>query len=639
MSCIVILKAFRLEVVILCNSKSGKQMNKNNFSRRNFLKTGAISSVAIAGVASITACENNSAKKKREPYPLFKGDNYSFKDGVTGLLFSQVGYELGMPIRIIVRLPKKNLLLENTNCVLTPSFNENEYKTTCKFWGKIWNSYWWVAEFPAIKEEGEWNIEIQNNTKTVLKDYGLKVKKNILWDSTIEWSSVDMLFRRRPFPGVGAGWQDAGALWAESPAQSAMIIALEELLENKKDFFDEDFLKRLYEEIIWGCNYLVLTQEKATELGFPKGAMSHDVLTHDKDILPHDVSKAILALLKAVRLLPDLYADQKKIYKRVAGESLDWLEKKAKPMGDYGFVKRQRGISEETEIPKDEWPTRDLILMCSVALELVKHGKKGAKDLAFEYARKVILRQIPKEKAMNSYYGHFYEFDSLKHAEPSWTHGIVPSSEGSQFGTDMGGIYPNYLIPIIDLLQQYPNHEDAKKWKQTLKDFTFGYLIPGCEANPFFLVPQVILNGEGPVWFSGTFHGTNCIYGYTAALALELEKVLEEPKLIQIAYGNLQWVAGLNAGITAENLKLGCVIFSTDVHKSVALPASMICHVGKRWAGTWFQTRGSICNGFSTGEQFKYDVEPKKENDGPFSLTDEDWIPHSAGWLTGLMRL
>ena len=83
----------------------------------------------------------------------------------------------------------------------------------------------------------------------------------------------------------------------------------------------------------------------------------------------------------------------------------------------------------------------------------------------------------------------------------------------------------------------------------------------------------------------------------------------------------------------------GCVIYSTDLPANVALPASMICGVGQRWAGTWFQTRGVVCNGFTTGEQFKYDVAPRQENDGPFSFTDEDWIPHSAAWITGLTRL
>lgn len=37
--------------------------------------------------------------------------------------------------------------------------------------------------------------------------------------------------------------------------------------------------------------------------------------------------------------------------------------------------------------------------------------------------------------------------------------------------------------------------------------------------------------------------------------------------------------------------------------------------------------------------KMKHDVAPKRENDGPFSFTDEDWIPHSAAWLTALVRI
>ena len=203
----------------------------------------------------------------------------------------------------------------------------------------------------------------------------------------------------------------------------------------------------------------------------------------------------------------------------------------------------------------------------------------------------------------------------------------------------MGGIYPNYLMPLLEMLRRWPDHADAPRWKETLRRFTDGYLIPACEKNPFYLVPQGIFGDEGPIWFCGTFHGTNTIYGYTAALALDLADLLDEPRLRRIAYGNLQWVAGLNAGITKENVAQGCVVFSTDLPANVALPASMICGVGQRWAGTWFQTRGVVCNGFTTGEQFKYDVAPRQENDGPFSFTDEDWIPHSAAWITGLTRL
>jgi hypothetical protein len=203
----------------------------------------------------------------------------------------------------------------------------------------------------------------------------------------------------------------------------------------------------------------------------------------------------------------------------------------------------------------------------------------------------------------------------------------------------MGGFYPNYLVPIIEMLKLWPDHEAAVNWKQMLMDFTEGYLKPACNANPFKIVPLSIFEKEGPIWFCGTFHGSNAIYGFTAALALELSELLADEELKNIAYGNLQWIAGLNSGITKESVSKGCVVYSIDVPDGVALPASMICHIGDRWAGTWFQTRGVVCNGFSVGEQFKYDTEPKKENDGPFSLTDEDWIPHSASWITGLIRL
>jgi hypothetical protein len=613
---------------------------KPTLSRRNFMKSTAVASSALLGISAITSCSESENKGiKTSHFPMNALKNYLPSDGVSGLLYSQVGYEPNLPVRIVLRLPKKELVQENPTCTLIPTASEKRYETSFNYWGEIWKSHWWVAEFTEIKEEGEWNVEVHSGSECVFSDNGLIVRKNILWNSTIEWSSVDMLERRKHFTGVGAGWQDAGTLWVESPAQSAMIISLEELLEKSRERFDEKFIDRIYTQITVGCDYLVMTQTKAKELGFPEGSMSHDIKGHEKDVLPHDAMKAVVALAKAAQLLPEKYNEKKLKYSEAARKAFRWLTTSAKPMGDYGYMKMQRGLPADAAIPKDEWLTRDLLTMCAASLEMNKLSVENAKEKALEYARKVMARQIPKEKAEANFYGHFYEFDSMSHSEPSWSHGIVPNNGKVEFGADMGGVYPNYLLPILELLKIYPEHEEAEKWRKTLTDFAFGYLIPACESNPFLIVPQGIFGEEGPIWFCGTFHGTNTIYGYTAALALELADLLNEPKLKSIAYGNLQWLAGLNAGITKDNLKQGCVIFSADIPEGAALPASMICHIGKRWAGTWFQTRGVICNGFSTGEQFKYDTEPKKVNDGPFSLTDEDWIPHSAGWLTGLMRL
>jgi len=614
--------------------------NQSSITRRNFIESTVIASTAILGTLALSSCaelEKSNRKTSKLPENVIK--NYTTSDGIAGLLFSQIGYELGFPVRIVVRLPKKEMLQGKTTCKLIPVSGGKPYETEFNYHSEIWRSHWWMADFRNIDEAGEWDIEVWNGNDCVFADCGLKVGKHILWNETIEYASVDMLERRVHFTGVGAGWQDAGTLWVESPAQSAMVIALEELLELKKDSFDDQFQERIYTQIAVGCDYLVLTQKKAEELGFPKGSMSHDVKGHEKDILPNDAMKAVVALAKAVQLLPEKYANKKQKYADAAKNAFQWLLTSAKPMGEYGYMKMQRGLSEDAVIPKNEWLTRDLLTMCRASLEMLKLGNLEARELAIGFAKKVMARQIGKENAESGFYGHFQEFDSLKHSEPSWCHGIVPGKKGVEFGADMGGIYPNYLMPLIDILKLWPDHIDAMKWKECLQQFTFNYLIPACEQNPFHLVPQGIFANEGTVWFCGTFHGTNAIYGFTAALALELGKLFDEPKLKEIAYGNLQWLAGLNGGITKENLKQGCVVFSTNVPEGAALPASMMCGVGNRWAGTWFQTRGVICNGFSTGKQFVYDTEPKKANDGPFSLTDEDWIPHSAAWLTGLMRL
>jgi len=613
--------------------------NPKDVSRRSFLKKSAISTAAIVGGSMLGSCNIPEKRAYKKSFPKYYGESFNPDNGVFGLLFSQVGYEKGFPVRIIIRSPRKDMLSDRCKCSLLPTGPEKKYMSKCVYWGKIWKSHWWIAEFKGIDEEGEWDIEITSDDKCLIEDSGLRIKENILWTSTIEWSSVDMLERRANFTKVGAGWQDAGTLWVESPAQSAMIIALSELLEKCPERFIPDFISRIHKQIVVGSDYLVMTQEKARELGFSKGAMSHDLLGHEKDVLPTDGWKAVIALAKAARLLPDEFEKKKTEYEAAARSAYQWLVQTAKPMGDYGYMRIQRGLPADTVIPKDEWPTRDLIGFCSASLEMHKNGMEDAWNHAVDFSEQIMKRQIPKEEAKEGYYGNFYEFDSLKHAETSWTQGIAVSKKGVEFGADIGGIYPNYLVPFIEMIKLFPEHKNAKTWKQTLKNFTYGYLIPACEANPFYLVPQGIFDNEGPVWFCGTFHGTNSIYGYTAAMALELSGLFSEPKLIDIAYGNLQWIAGLNAGITSDNIIQGCVIFSTDIPQGIALPASMICHIGERWAGTWFQTRGSICNGFSTGKQFVFDTEPKKENDGPFSLTDEDWIPHSAGWLTGLMRL
>ena len=610
---------------------------KRSVTRRDFMKSSAMASAGFIG-ASVHAGNGGEPGQIQEPSGIFIRDTLTAVGAVSGLLFSQVGYESGMPVSIIIRLPEKEMIGSGIRCRL--SSGEEEYYTPVQYWGAVWGSHWWIATFGQPLKEATYRVEIRKGEEVLLSDGGLEVKRNILWDRTIRLSAVDMLERRVHFTKVGAGWQDAGTLWVESCAQSGMVIGLEDLLEYEANRFDKEFLERLEKQIIVGCDYLVMTQEKALELGYPEGAFTHDLHGHEHDILPNDANKAAVALFRASRLLSGKYAIRKTRYREAGEKGFQWLINHATPLGGYGFQGFQRGIPENTIIPDDEWVTRDLVMMCWASLERWKVRKdEESQQWCQHYAQQVMERQIPEEKAEHGFYGHFYEFTSLNHSESAWIHGIVPVEGGTQFGTDLGGFFPNYLIPLIEMVKLWPEHPDASGWKNMLANFSKGYLKPACRANPFYLVPLGIFGEQGPNWFCGTFHGTNAIYGFTAALALELSSLLDDEELIRIAYGNLQWIAGLNSGVTRENLRKGCVIFSMDVEENLALPASMICHIGNRWAGTWFQTRGVICNGFSVGEQFKYDVAVRRENDGPHSLTDEDWIPHSAGWVAGLVRL
>ena len=49
--------------------------------------------------------------------------------------------------------------------------------------------------------------------------------------------------------------------------------------------------------------------------------------------------------------------------KQTARLAYDWLLNSATPMGEYGYMKMQRGLPDDAKIPNDEWPTRELVLM------------------------------------------------------------------------------------------------------------------------------------------------------------------------------------------------------------------------------------------------------------------------------------
>jgi hypothetical protein len=262
-----------------------------------------------------------------------------------------------------------------------------------------------------------------------------------------------------------------------------------------------------------------------------------------------------------------------------------------------------------------EWMTRDLVTLLACAVELTRAGESRTLDVAARYAREIMSRQITPKENEGGYHGHFRTYASARFSEKAWIH--------HHMGYDAGGTFPHYLIPLIEIARLWPEHPEAPEWRRTVKDFAYGYFLPACQGNPFRLLPTGYFSGQGLLTFSGLWHGINGAYGSAAALALELERFTGDVRFRSIAIGNMQWIAGLNSGIS-----------ESGEYRS----KSMIYGIGDEFIGGWTKIPGSICNGFESDPQFTFTT-PRAQEDGPFYSTDEDWITHTGGWLSALGRL
>ncbi|WP_437755690.1 hypothetical protein [Sorangium sp. So ce1389] len=74
------------------------------------------------------------------------------------------------------------------------------------------------------------------------------------------------------------------------------------------------------------------------------------------------------------------------------------------------------------------------------------------------------------------------------------------------------------------------------------------------------------------------------------------------------------------------------------VEDGAIVSKSTIHGIGDEYIGTWTKIPGAICNGFDSSKQFTFS-EPITAAEGPFVLTDEDWITHAGGLLSALSRL
>ncbi len=314
-------------------------------------------------------------------------------------------------------------------------------------------------------------------------------------------------------------------------------------------------------------------------------------------------------------------------------EAADWLHRSEalfqrflsmEPHGNDGYSRINRGLPESS-MPEG-FMTRDLTMALWAGIQLASSGHVELRESLFGLAQQILERQIREDQAESGFWGHFREFATLPHSEKANTHHDV--------GHDTGTVLAFNVLPLIDLVRRFPTDQRAPRIRQAVNDFARHFVAPACRANPFLLLPQGVFGNEGLLDFCGPWHGTNVTYGYFSSMAVRLGAFCEMPELFDAAIGNMQWICGLHAGITREAMA-GAVVWRETIPEGLAVPYSQIIGVGRRAAGGWTDIRGTIVNGFATNPQFTLQVPPSQENDGPWLFTEEDWIPHAGGFLSG----
>lgn len=540
-----------------------------------------------------------------------------------GLLVSQIGYELRLPRRGLYR----GSLPPGASFRLQSADGETLLEKPLQAWGNCWGSDWWIADFSQVGRAGEFSLSIHAGQAAPVSSPPFRVGESLLWDETIRSVALDQFERRAELARFGQGWKDCGSDWREVESHTGALIGLLDLLNIGYEWLGRADSLRLARQIMHGCDYLALCQERAAGLGWPAGSLVHEIPNHPV-LIPQDQGQAAVALARAARHIHEIDPARSRDYLARAARLYEFLARQCQPARLPGFDARLHGAP--AGYTPASFMTGDLLMMVWAAVELARSGRPEYLDEAAARAAEILRRQVPRERAEGGLHGHFYAFEDCLFSEKAFIHHHV--------GHDTGMLFNHYIIPLLELYRLLPEHPEAPRWRQAVHDFAYGYFLPACSQNPFHLLPQGYYAGQGLLSFVGPWHGFNVCYGFAASQAAQFEMFFGDRQFRPIAAGNLLWIAGLNAGLTGASFD-GSRVWNPPIPPGAAVPYSFIEGCGRNSVQTWSRIPGSLGNGICTNRQFFMEVEPTPENDRPLRYSDEDWIPHAGGWVSGLAYL
>jgi len=545
-----------------------------------------------------------------------------------GILSSQIGYELGLPTRVLIRSNQTDYLSNHAIFEVVNMIDEPVINGKVEKWGKKWENYWWTADLSQLKHEGSYIVKIKNKDHVLLTSDTIEAGRNLLWKNCFQTIAYDFLQSRSEQARTGKGWQDCGSDLQEFSSHMVAVDALCDILRTNDYMLTQNEKEHIIGQILIGSEYLAHLQDKADSLGFGIGPVVHE--DRDTDVVTGNVLKASMIFAKVAQILKQVDSQLSSEYLDRARHAYVWIEKNGPIVNpeEQIFFPSVHGAPQGTAPSRNQWMTRDIVMMIYAAVEIFKTGDIEYKDKAIQLTQQLAKRQVPQDQDEGGFYGHFYTYDdyaeygNIKFTEKANIHCGAWSREGRIY--NKGGHFPHYLLPLIEMINLWPSHQDSDLWQKTLHDFAYGYFLPVSKESPFLILPSGYYKDEGLLYFSSWYHGHNNMYAFAASLALEFYNFFQDNRFIEIAIGNIQWIAGLNCGLVPEG---------SDHYNSI----SMIAGIGNRIVKSWTNIPGTIINGFSASKQFKISP-PSLEKDLPVYMDDEGYIAHSLPYLAALAR-
>lgn len=563
----------------------------------------------------------------------------------TGLITNQIGCDPRFPSKILFRSRKASDIGRDCKWrVYRTDATSPLIEGTWEHWGALWKENWWHAQC-SLSEPGSYRVETMDSRGTLWSSI-LDIEPQPYLRKTFEHVALDQFERRSLIPTApDNGWIDCGAHLSEANSHAVSVIGMCLFYRERGGEIPDAWRERLLQQIRVGCDFFQFLATGAIKAGLPKGTYQHEPVTNPHSWVIQDCLQIGIALCKAVSIFRALGdASRAEALLSLARSTVELMEgpphdlilsarrtvpadrKNGNVQIQY-FSEIANALPEGTEDPSN-WMTRELALLLWLQLEYDSVVDESRLSWVKQYADALLGRWHDNPHPGKGHpKGWFTTFPGVTQAETSWSHHSV--------GRDTGAVFPQFVMPMYEASLRFPQNASASKWREAALRYLADYLKPASQANPFSILPNTFRENDSWLHFAGLWHGMNGSYGLAALQAFYFHRHMGEDWLFDFGKAQLDWIAGLNCGLTAESLH-GSVMYSCDIPPQTALPVSMIHGVGHQFAGSWRTIRGSICNGFSRGRQFNFDVEPVSIEDQPDSFTDEDWITHAGAWIGAL---